>query len=154
MKDRKFIEAKVMELTAEVFRQIVASPAPSSEFGVWEQRRTPRMRLNVEAALMPFSDQLAPETIVAPIRDLSRGGFRFLHDKAVPLGEQFALVLEESEGNPTVVLCTVTYWQPLATELFAIGARFCRVLRAGESDLPLMFEDAVSGELSEARLAS
>lgn len=143
-----------MELTAPLFRQIVEAPAPApGEPARTEQRRTPRTRLTTHAALMPFSDRFALEPIIAPVRDISRGGFRFLHDAQVPLGEQFALVLPEANGRPIVILCTVTYWQPIAEELFAIGARFCRVLREGEAGLPLIFEDAVSGEVHE-RLAS
>jgi hypothetical protein len=146
-----------MELTAEAFRDIVDAPKSESAAGPRvgrEQRKTPRTRTTQQAALMPFSDRFALETIVAPIRDISRGGFGFLHDHQIPLGEQFALVLPESSGRPIVILCTVTYYQPLAEELFGIGARFCRVLREGELGLPLIFEDAISGELTPARKAS
>ena len=143
-----------MELTAEKFRQFVEAPAataaPSEKR---EQRRTPHTRLTMYAALMPFSDRFDLETIVAPVRDISCGGFGFLHDHPVPLGEQFALVLPDEGGHTMAILCTVAYWQPIAENLFAIGARFCRVLREGQADLPLIFEDAVSGERLE-RMAS
>lgn len=102
--------------------------------------------MTVQAALMPFSDRFALETIVAPVRNVSRGGFGFLHERQIPLGEQFALVLPEASGRPLVILCTVAYWQPLADDLFSIGARFCRVLRAGTVNLPLILEDPISGE--------
>jgi hypothetical protein len=139
----------VSDLSADGFRQIInGSTAPiGADRG--EQRRTARTRTSVQAALMPFSDRFALETIIAPIRDISRGGFGFLHERPIPLGEQFALVLSEASGRPLVILCTVAYWQPLAGDLFAIGARFCRVLRAGQNDLPLLFEDPVSGQRVE-----
>lgn len=141
----------VTDLTADAFRRIVETRAASAaEGGKREQRRAPRTRTSVRAALMPFSDRFALQTIVAPVRDISRGGFGFLHERPIPLGEQFALVLPESSGRPLVVLCTVAYWQPLAEDLFAIGARFCRVLRASQTDLPLNFEDPVSGERIES----
>jgi hypothetical protein len=146
-----------MELTADMFRKIVETSEPGMVLGGRndrEQRKTPRTRLAVHAALMPFSDRFALETIVTPVRDVSRGGFKFLHDHQVPLGEQFAMVLSESAGRPIVILCTVAYYQPLAEDLFAIGARFCRVLSEGAQGLPLIFEDAISGELTETRLAS
>lgn len=140
----------VLELTAESLRRMVETPAvQSADVARRDQRRTPRTRANLQAALMPFSDRFALETIVAPVRDISRGGFAFLHEHQVPLGEQFALVLPEQDGPPLVILCTVAHWQPLAEDLFAIGARFCRVLRAGQTDLPLIFEDPVSGERVE-----
>lgn len=137
----------VSDLTADTFRRMVESPAAQTPGSAGcDQRRTPRTRASLQASLMPFSDRFALETIVAPIRDISRGGFGFLHERQVPLGEQFALVLPEEFGPPLVILCTVAHWQPLAGDLFAIGARFCRVLRAGQTDLPLVFEDPVSGE--------
>jgi len=147
----------IMELTADMFRRIVESPQAEADLPVRtgrEQRKARRTSLTAQAALMPFSDRFALEPIVAPVRDVSRGGFGFLHDQQVPLGEQFAMVLPESSGKPIVILCTVTYYQPLAEDLFAIGARFCRVLSEGAAGLPLVFEDAISGELSETRLAS
>ena len=147
-----------MELTAEILRRIVDSPADSAAADLRaerEQRRTPRTRLNLQVTLMPFSEHFASDNVVAPLRDLSRGGFGFLSDRSVPLGEQFAMLLPEvSSGRPIVVLCTVTYWQPLDDNLYSIGARFCRVLRQGEVGLPLILEDATSGEISAARLAS
>jgi hypothetical protein len=142
---------ELTELTADVFRRIIESPtSPTSDRG-HDKRRAPRTSLAMEATLLPFSDRLAFSTIMAPVQDLSRGGFGFLHDRQVPLGEQFALVLPEASGRPIVILCTVTYWQPLAENLYKIGARFCRVLREREAALPLILEDPVSGELTEAR---
>jgi hypothetical protein len=143
---------ELTELTAEVLRRTLESPkAGASQRGGREQRRAPRTRLAMRAALLPFSERLALETIDAPVQDLSRGGFGFLHDRQVPLGEQFALVLPEASGRPIVILCMVSYWQPLAENLYKIGARFCRVLREGEAGLPLLLEDPVSGEITEAR---
>ena len=142
-----FMHETVTDLTAEGFRTIIEAPATASaNGGQREQRRTPRTPMSVQAALMPFSDRFALETIVAPVRNVSRGGFGFLHERQIPLGEQFALVLPEASGRPLVILCTVAYWQPLAEDLFSIGARFCRVLRAGTTDLPLILEDPISGE--------
>lgn len=144
---------ELTDLTADVFRRVIESPKPEVGARGLDKRRTPRTQLTMRADLLPFSERLAIQTIAAPVRDLSRGGFGFLHHRQVPLGEQFALVLPESSGRPIVVLCTVAYWQPLAENLYKIGARFCRVLREGETNLPLLLEDPVSGELVEARKA-
>jgi hypothetical protein len=147
-----------MELTAELLRRVIETPSnpePSASWTEREQRRTPRTRLTMHAALMPFSERFSLQTVVAPIRDLSRGGFGFLHDREIPLGEQFAMIVpEDASGRPIVLLCTVAYYQPLAKGLVAIGARFCKVLRQGTADLPLDFEDAISGQRIAARIAS
>src|SRR5690242_5056360 len=65
-----------MELTAESFRQIVEAHKSeptvrreNSSTAPREQRKTPRTKLTVQAALMPFSDKFALETIVSPVRD-------------------------------------------------------------------------------------
>ena len=141
-----------MQLTAEDFRSTVSAPEPVAAPD--DKRRAPRTSLDVCATLMPFSQRFATENIDVPVRDLSRGGFGFLHDRRLPLGEQFALLLPESEGHPIVILCTVAYWQPLQEGFFAIGARFCRVLRQRNAGLPLILEDPDSGEITDTRIAS
>lgn len=147
-----------MQLTAERFREIVGAPeegaAGASRDGR-EKRRAPRSALEVSATLMPFSERFAGENVEAPVRDLSRGGFGFFHDRRLPLGEQFALLLPDAAGgHPVAILCTVTYWQPLAEGFYAVGAQFCRVLRQGQAGLPLVLADAESGEITDTRAAS
>jgi len=141
-----------MQLTADDFRSTVCVPDGPSQTG--DKRRAPRKPLDLWATLMPFSDRFAAENIEVPLRDLSRGGFGFLHDRRLPLGEQFALLLPETGGAPIVILCTVAYWQPLEDGFFAIGARFCRVLRQQYAGLPLILEDPDSGEVTDTRIAS
>ena len=141
-----------MQLTADDFRSVISVPeTPSSPA---DKRRAPRSSTDLWATLMPFSERFATENIEVPLRDLSRGGFGFLHDRRLPLGEQFALLLPEGSGHPIVILCTVAYWQPLQDGFFAIGARFCRVLRQQNAGLPLILEDPDSGEITDTRIAS
>ena len=141
-----------MQLTAEDFRTTVSSPDAVAAPG--DKRRAPRTTMEVWATLMPFSDRFSTENIDVPVRDLSRGGFGFLHDRRLPLGEQFALLLPESEGHPIVILCTVAYWQPIEEGFFVIGARFSKVLRQRHANLPLILEDPDSGEITDTLLAS
>ena len=146
-----------MQLTAERFREIVEvrGEAAGAARDRRDKRRAPRSTLEVSATLMPFSERFASENIEAPVRDLSRGGFGFFHDRRLPLGEQFALLLPDAGGgHPVVILCTVAYWQPLAEGFFAVGAKFCRVLRQGQAGLPLVLADADSGEITDTRAVS
>lgn len=137
------------EFTAQTLRQALDFPElQPGDVIEPDQRRSPRTPLDLRATLLPFSEQFSSEPLVVPLRDLSPGGFRFLHDRQLPLGQQFALLLPEASSRPIVILCTVAYWQPLAKDLFAIGAKFCQVLRQGELGLPLVLEDALSGELT------
>ena len=136
-----------MLLTSELFAQLVEStesqPAPPEQD---DRRRSPRRPSELQATLMPFSERFASENLEVSLRDLSRGGFGFLYERPLPLGEQFALLLPEASGRPLAILCVVAYWQPVGEGVMAIGARFCRVLREQDHKLPLLLEDPDSGE--------
>lgn len=142
-----------MELTAEQLRQVIDVPDVEAQ-PVGDQRQTPRTRSDLQATLLPLSDRIATGPINVSLRDISRGGFGFFYHRPLPLGEHFALVLPQSGDRPLVILCTVAFWQPMAPYNYAIGARFSRVLRQAGSDLPLIFEDAITGELRDGRIAS
>ena len=47
------------------------------------------------------------------------------------------------DDNPAIILCEVAFWQPLGREVFAIGARFVRVLREANSALPIQIQQSV-----------
>ena len=144
-----------MQLTASLFRELVDMPSesPSGLQGP-DKRRSPRLRTDVQATLLPFSERVSPQNLRVTIRDISRGGLSFVNEVRMPLGEQFGLVLPDGEAQPIVILCTIAYWQPLTSGEFAIGARFCKVLRSHVGDLPLLLEDAESGAITDARRAS
>jgi hypothetical protein len=75
---------------------------------------------------LPLGD---PQSV--PVRDLSRGGVRFLMPRRLPLETPFVLMLPRSSdpsADPVAVESSVTYWQPINRDLFAIGAQFHRVL--------------------------
>jgi len=141
-------------MTAELFQQIVGELSSSApETLAEDRRRSARAAMELSATLMPFSEQIAKENLQVPIRDLSRGGFAFLHDRRLPLGEQFALLLHESSGRPLAILCTIAWWQPLEDGFYAIGAKFSQVLRKNNAGLPLLLED-VGGSNRTARAVS
>lgn len=130
-----------MHLTAELFGQLIGEMASLTANSEGEdRRRSPRATLELSATLMPFSEQIATQNLEVPIRDLSRGGFAFLHERRLPLGEQLALLLPEASGGPLAILCTVAWWQPLADGFYAIGAKFSQILRE-HPNLPLLLEE-------------
>ena len=140
-----------MNLPIELFEQIVAAlaPAPAAESAApvaavaaapavtaadGEQRRGARVSAAdaSRVRLIPLTDSLAPAPIDVTLRDVAPGGARFLHGARIPLDEQFVLMLPSAEG-PVAVLCGVAYWQPVAENVFAIGAKFNRVVRQGSA---------------------
>ena len=130
-----------MNLSTDLFDQIVtslsageATTLPGVTPPTREQRRGPRFAPTAatRVRLIPLTDSIAPAPFDVPLRDVSPGGVGFLHCNRIGLDEQFVLLLPSEEGE-VAVLCGVAYWQPLGENVFAIGAKFTRVLRQGSS---------------------
>ena len=114
------------------------------------QRRGPRISLRSRLTIVPCPEGLEGAhgpPLSVPVRDLSRGGIRFLLPRRLPLDTQFMLLLPRTanalslSAEPSAaadvrpagadviaVECSVIYWQPLARDLFAIGGQFTRLL--------------------------
>jgi hypothetical protein len=120
-----------------------------------DERREPRVSLSGRVVVVPCPEGLESahaSPLSVPMRDLSRGGVRFLLPRRLPLDTQFILLLSRETGTqahppaqkpgtsappPALALeCTVIYWQPLARDLFAIGGQFVRVLSATDYRVP------------------
>ena len=129
-----------MNLTAERFSDLIASLEALKDDHS-EQRRQPRVALEADATIIPLGYERPGATPVIA-RDLSSSGIGFLHNRQLALDEQFALVLPQTDDNPAIVLCEVAFWQPLGRDVFAIGARFVRVLREGNSPLPIQIQES------------
>lgn len=150
-----------MLLSTELFDSFVtslnpgpaAAPSPVDGGG---QRRSPRVPVSTRLTLVPFAtgaEELAgfdfpidrngslriplADPVSVPIRDLSRGGLRFMMPRRLALDTPFVLLLPTSSPELSAppplaaslaIECTVTYWQPVRRDLFAIGAQFLRVL--------------------------
>ena len=146
-----------MMLSANLFEGVLAAlgthwaavPPPGSD------RRAPRVTAGGRVVIVPCPEGVHAghkPPLSVPMRDLSRGGVRFLMPRRLPLDTQFVLLLpREAEplagkagpaakkaaaAAPLAVECTVIYWQPLERELFAIGGQFTRVLSAAEFQAP------------------
>ena len=101
------------------------------------RRREPRLGVQARVTLIPLTagDSLAAGPVTVPLRDLSAGGIGFLHTGRINLDEQFVVLLPHgASGDSVAVLCQVANYQPLADRLYAVGARFVRVLRQPVAD--------------------
>jgi hypothetical protein len=67
------------------------------------------------------------------IRDISTSGIGIVHHEQLKLDEQFVVLLPRY-GQTLPVMCSVVYWEPLASGVFGIGARFERIL--ADADQP------------------
>jgi hypothetical protein len=130
-----------MNLTAERFSDLIAS-LDALRDQTSDQRRQPRVALEADATIIPLGYERPGATPIIA-RDLSSSGFGFLHNRQLALDEQFALVLPQIDDNPAIVLCEVAFWQPMGREIFAIGARFVRLLREANTPLPIQVQDSI-----------
>src|SRR5690348_13669081 len=109
-----------MALTAEQFIEIVsAADKPADGADAPDARRASRICIRANATIIPLSEGSQPNAISVQVRDLSPAGIGFLHEQKLKLDEQFALVLPRNNDTPSVILCAVAFWQPLARDLFA-----------------------------------
>ncbi len=145
------------------------------------QRREPRTLLDTRFTIIPCPDGLdAPHgpPLAVPVRDMSRGGLRFMLPRRLPLDTQFITLLPRSRligapgndetlderhgtaGNttsgsrslrPLAVLTAVAYWQPLARDLYALGGEFVRVLSG--IDIPAVEPRQVLVDLGSGQTA-
>ena len=161
-----------MLLSADAFNEVVESLGANPALaGSWagDQRREPRVVLDRRVTLVPYDESMdgsygAP--LSAPLRDLSRGGFRLLLPYRMPLDTPFVALLPRRPGydgsgeprggaRPLAVQCVVTYWQPIARDLFAVGGQFLKVLTG--TDLPngspeVLLPDFTGGKAGVAEL--
>lgn len=141
-----------MRLSDGVFDHIVASlhgaaPAGDVAQAAPSRRREGRVGVTARVTLIPLTDTMPPAPFDVTLRDLSAGGIGFLHTRRIALDELFVALLPDGRDS-VAVLCQVTHYQPLGERLFAVGARFVRVLRQGATDVQ------VRAALPERRLAS
>lgn len=127
------------DLSADRFSAIVNSLKRDNGIGeTGDQRRRPRFDLRARATIIPLRESCHPGSLAVLVRDLSPSGMGFLYERPMSLDEQFALLLPRSGDTPAVVLCEVACWQPLAKNVYGVGARFVRILRdGGEQPLPI-----------------
>jgi hypothetical protein len=135
-----------MNLSTELFQQVMTSLAagdatnlPSitlkSDDPGSEQRRGPRFAADggSRVRLIPLTDSFAPGPLDVNVRDISPGGVRFEHAGRIHLDEQFVLLLPTPDDGDLAILCGVAYWQPIASDSVAVGAKFNRILRQGST---------------------
>lgn len=124
------------DLDVDLFSDVIRALRPVNRFDQSEQRRQPRAGLAARANIIPLVESNHPSSLAILVRNISSGGIGFLYEHKLNLDEQFALLLPREGDSPAIVLCEVVCWQPVAQGVYAIGARFIRVLRDG-GNIPL-----------------
>jgi PilZ domain len=120
-----------MQLSPEIFAEIAESiTIVGQDQPRQDDRRTPRFKLNTQVVMTSWADP--KRTFGVRVDDLSIGGLGILHNQRVSLDEQIVVHLPRRDNESLPVLCSVIYWEPIAENLFSIGAKFERVLDDAE----------------------
>jgi hypothetical protein len=93
---RKNRRVGVMLLAPKVFNAVIDGLESDARRGLRSARRDPRVLLSTRLSILPCPQGLehglgAPLSV--PVRDLSRGGLRFLLPRRLPLDTQFVAIL-------------------------------------------------------------
>jgi hypothetical protein len=111
-------------------------------------RQTPRFQLRTHVTLLPWNDP--SNALSVRIRDLSTDGLGVLHTQRMPLDDQFVICFPKAEQT-ILALYTIVYWEPLAENLYAIGAHFDRLIE--QSDLEARKSEVAANPI-ESRTAN
>ena len=119
-----------MDLSHELFEQIVVATSATVADPKASDRRSPRARTAASLAVCPWADPMS--VLSLKVRDLSAGGVGLLHRDRMSLDERVVVRLPRDGGESMTVLGRVVYWEPLAPDLFAVGVHFDRVVTEDE----------------------
>jgi hypothetical protein len=120
-----------MELTEDLFREVSESLTVVGEGETREaDRRSPRLQAARNVEIVPWGSPT--DGLTVRIRDLSPGGLGILHSERMALDDQFVVRLPRSADQTLLVACTVVYWEPLAENLYSIGAQFQQLISEEE----------------------
>jgi len=95
----------------------------------------PKTSLAPRAKIRPCGGQLRRRAWTVAMRTVTAKGVVFVDGNCWMDGERFILQLPAGSGVPAM-LCSVTHWQPVASDLFVVSANFVRPLE-GASQMPL-----------------
>lgn len=121
-----------MKLTHEQFRDIISGITIVGEdvrLGPTD-RRAPRYKTCTHVPVFPWD--CPADALSVRVRDISPGGIGILHSRRMALDSQFVVRLPRGENSSNYLLYTVVYWEPLAINLYAIGAQLDRLVEEEE----------------------
>jgi hypothetical protein len=119
-----------MELSAELFEQIVGQNPAQAASSNLENRGKPRLTVGNRAWISPAAAPVGTRIIVA-LRDLSVKAIGFSAQHPMVLNEMFVLGMTRRSGPPVRVICSVTRCDKDQEDgdRFVIGASFLRIVQ-------------------------
>lgn len=117
-----------MQLSAELFAQIVNSLNRGGACRIPEGRRAPRVqqRHNIMVARVVDGQEQPPQLVV--LRDFSARGLCILFPQRLAIGSQLIARFARSEGGTMALLCSVAHCSEQARNTYSVGIEFvCRI---------------------------
>jgi hypothetical protein len=127
-----------MQLSRELFKQIIAQLKGGKDLNHHNKRREPRVGLRNRVALTALKGpNNTPEpSAIVNVRDLSRDGIGFLHHSRIPSNTLFTIRLPALEDGDLLALYKVRHCQLLEEGLYRVGAELVNICEANESPVP------------------
>lgn len=111
-----------MKLDNQLFQSVVAALRSEDKEG--DKRTTPRVGLTAEVSITLMKNDRLERPINIRVRDLSRTGIGFIHNKNLRAGSRLIIQLPVPEEKSRYVLCEIKHSRPVSPGLYAIGATF------------------------------
>jgi hypothetical protein len=121
-----------MEITAELFHELCegAHFEPEETGG---RREAGRVQICLEGAVLRLSRGPHAKAMAVKVRDLSIRGVCVECPESFHVQEEFALRLTRVDGSPVWIQCSCARWSPISERLFAVGAKFTKMLTSSKS---------------------
>lgn len=122
-----------MEISSELFLELSERARFEPEEEGNDRRAAGRVQISLDAAVLRLSRGINAKPMAVKVRDLSIRGVGFECSETFRVEEEFALRLTRPDGSPVWIQCVVGRWTPISERLFAIGAKFTKLLSNSKS---------------------
>jgi hypothetical protein len=122
-----------MEIPSDLYLELCDGARFEPEDVTEDRRSASRVQISMDAAVVRLSRGPHAKPMAVKIRDLSVRGVGFECPEPFRVQEEFALRLTRLDGSPVWIQCAVGRWTPVTDKLFAIGAKFTKLLTNSKS---------------------
>ena len=116
-----------MELSPEIFEELIAGAKIALETPSSDKRITPRILTQLPVTIVRLTGKKDAKPMSAVVRDLSARGIRVEFSEPIHANDLFAVRLSRRDGSPLWVHCMSVRWSPIDGKQYSIGAKFTGV---------------------------
>ena len=113
-----------MELSTEIFQELVGGGKLSPQSGNAELRTVPRFQATVPVTLLLLNGDKQAKPMPATVRDLSTRGVGIEFSEPIHANTAFAIRLQRRDGSPLWLHYISARWSPIDGKIYSVGAKF------------------------------